>query len=163
MRQAIVLLSAVAVASYTMPAARVYQASRHAPLQASEAPGWVKAVKERVTGSKSAGQRQPVGDYMSTGVITLTPDQTMQSAAEMLAEKDISGAPVTDTAGKVVGVLSQFDLMFRAAGRRSLDLGSRPRSERFTENTKRLDKALGETVNEVMTANPITITASLAS
>ena len=99
---------------------------------------------------------------MSTSVITLTPDQTVQSAAEILADKDISGAPVTDSDGKVVGVLSQFDLMFRAAGRRALDLGSAPRSQRFTENTKRLEKALGETVNEAMTANPITITARLA-
>jgi len=36
------------------------------------------------------------------------------------------------------------------------------RSERFTENTKRLEKALGDTVKEAMTANPITITASPA-
>ena len=161
-RAAFVLLSAVGVASYTLPTARVCRASRHAPLQAAEAPAWMKAVQERITGSNSAGQRQPVGDYMSTGVITLTPDQTVQSAAEILADKDISGAPVTDSDGKVVGVLSQFDLMFRAAGRRALDLGSKPRSERFTENTKRLEKALGDTVKEAMTANPITITASPA-
>ena len=43
----LVLLSAVGVASYTLPTARVCRASRHAPLQAAEAPAWMKAVQER--------------------------------------------------------------------------------------------------------------------
>jgi CBS domain-containing protein len=50
-------------------------------------------------------------DVMTTGVHTLRPDATLQQAAELLATHHISGAPVVDAAGRVVGMLTEADLI----------------------------------------------------
>ncbi len=47
---------------------------------------------------------------MSRGVFHLRDDLTAAEAVELLAEHEISGAPVLDTEGKVVGVVSVSDL-----------------------------------------------------
>ena len=56
-----------------------------------------------------------VRDAMETAVIWLMRDQTVQEAAAVLAEHDISGAPVCDREGNVLGVLSKTDVTERAA------------------------------------------------
>ena len=53
-------------------------------------------------------------DVMTTGVITVTPETTVQELAKILSEKAISGAPVVDAAGRLVGVVTEGDLMHRA-------------------------------------------------
>lgn len=49
-------------------------------------------------------------DMMTTKVITLTPDTDIASAAKILLDNKINGAPVLDD-GKTVGVLCQSDLV----------------------------------------------------
>ena len=49
-------------------------------------------------------------DVMSPVVLTLAADDTAASAAETLAKAGVSGAPVRDANGKLVGMLSQADL-----------------------------------------------------
>ena len=51
-----------------------------------------------------------VRDVMTTEVVTLAPNDTVQEGAQALASKGISGAPVVD-AGQVVGVFSEADLI----------------------------------------------------
>ena len=51
-----------------------------------------------------------VRDVMTTDVITLAPDDTIQAGAQALAGNGISGAPVVD-ANVVVGVVSEADLI----------------------------------------------------
>ena len=53
----------------------------------------------------------PVREVMTTKVITLTPDQSFAVAADTLADNKIGAVPVVDTAGKVVGVLRDEDLI----------------------------------------------------
>jgi CBS domain-containing protein len=53
-------------------------------------------------------------DVMTTDVITVDPDMTVQTLATLLAERGISGAPVVDAGGQVVGVVSEGDLLHRA-------------------------------------------------
>jgi len=53
-------------------------------------------------------------DVMTTDVITVDPETTVQSLATLLAERGISGAPVVDTDGRLVGVISEGDLLHRA-------------------------------------------------
>jgi CBS domain-containing protein len=48
-----------------------------------------------------------IRDVMSTSVITTTPDAPLKEAALHLAREGISGIPVVDEAGAVVGVLSE--------------------------------------------------------
>ena len=55
-----------------------------------------------------------VSDYMATNLITLSPDTEINRAMCLLLKHRISGAPVLDTSGTLVGVLSKKDCL-RAA------------------------------------------------
>lgn len=55
-----------------------------------------------------------VQDVMISRVIVVKPQQALGEVAELFAEHEISGAPVVDDAGRLVGVISQSDLMYRA-------------------------------------------------
>ena len=50
-------------------------------------------------------------DVMVTKVVTLRPEMNLREAAVLLLKKKISGAPVVDSDGNLVGVLSEKDLM----------------------------------------------------
>jgi len=52
-----------------------------------------------------------VKDHMSKNVVTLAPEAEVLQAVHELIEKDISGAPVLDKHGRLVGVLSERDCM----------------------------------------------------
>ncbi|MDR1513118.1 MAG: MFS transporter [Propionibacteriaceae bacterium] len=52
-----------------------------------------------------------VADIMKTDVWALTTDQTVGDALRLLTDKGISGAPVVDAAGGVVGFLSDGDVL----------------------------------------------------
>ena len=52
-----------------------------------------------------------VKDYMSASLITLTPDMGVLRAVSLLVEKRISGAPVVDKLGNLIGILSEKDCM----------------------------------------------------
>ena len=52
-----------------------------------------------------------VRDIMTRPVVTVQPTDTLQVAATLLSQKNISGMPVVDMGGKVVGVLSEKDIL----------------------------------------------------
>ena len=52
-----------------------------------------------------------VKDYMSKKVLTLTPEMELLRAAHVLIKHDISGAPVLDNHGRLVGILTERDCM----------------------------------------------------
>ncbi len=52
-----------------------------------------------------------VKDYMTTRLVTFTESTNVVEAMDVLLKNKISGAPVLDADGKVVGVLSEVDLM----------------------------------------------------
>jgi CBS domain-containing protein len=56
-----------------------------------------------------------VRDLMTRDVLTLTPETPLKRAAELLARERISGAPVVDDDGRVVGVLSEADVLVKAS------------------------------------------------
>lgn len=49
-------------------------------------------------------------DIMRTDVATLRPEDTLESAIDLFEELHISGAPVVDSSGELVGVLSASDI-----------------------------------------------------
>lgn len=53
-------------------------------------------------------------DVMTTEVLTVSPDTPVREVAKLLYERRISGAPVVDALGKVVGMISEGDLMRHA-------------------------------------------------
>ena len=52
-----------------------------------------------------------VRDYMATRLVTFHQNDNVVAAMAVLLEKKISGAPVVDDEGNLVGVLSEVDLM----------------------------------------------------
>ncbi|RQH02788.1 CBS domain-containing protein [Paraburkholderia dinghuensis] len=52
-------------------------------------------------------------DVMTTNVVTVKPDMTVRDAAALLVERHISGAPVVDAGGRLVGIISEGDLLRR--------------------------------------------------
>ena len=52
-----------------------------------------------------------VKDYMAKSLITFSPDMGVLKAIQTLVEAEISGAPVVDSHGNVVGVLSEKDCL----------------------------------------------------
>ena len=51
-----------------------------------------------------------IKDVMSRRVITVGPDQTVVAAAQVMLQHRISGAPVTDSRGKLLGIITQTDI-----------------------------------------------------
>ncbi len=54
-----------------------------------------------------------VKDIMTRDPVTVPPESTVEHAAQLMLENTISGLPVVDDQGKVVGILTQSDV-FRA-------------------------------------------------
>ncbi len=52
-------------------------------------------------------------DVMTVRVITIEPDATVQAAAKLMLERGISALPVVDKAGKLIGIISEGDLLRR--------------------------------------------------
>ncbi|MBT7849938.1 MAG: CBS domain-containing protein [Flavobacteriaceae bacterium] len=59
-------------------------------------------IKDEVTPLK-------VSDYMTTNLITFTPDQSIESVMQALIEHRISGGPVVNDKNEVIGIISQGD------------------------------------------------------
>jgi len=66
-----------------------------------------------------------VGSVMTTDVTTVGPDTPFKAVAVLLATWNVSGAPVVDDDGLVLGVVSQGDLLEREAPHGLLKRGSR--------------------------------------
>ncbi len=52
-----------------------------------------------------------VSDYMTTKLITFTPEQSILEVMESFAKNHISGGPVMDDNGFLVGIISEADCM----------------------------------------------------
>ncbi|WP_027138248.1 CBS domain-containing protein [Gaetbulibacter saemankumensis] len=50
-----------------------------------------------------------VSDYMSTNLITFTPDQSIESVMQELIKHRISGGPVVNDKNELVGIISEGD------------------------------------------------------
>lgn len=84
--------------------------------------------------------RPRIRDYMATNLVTLTPETEINHAMQILLDHHISGAPVVDNAGWLVGVLSKKDCL-KAALHASYW------------------REWGKTVADYMTVDPQTLTA----
>jgi CBS-domain-containing membrane protein len=96
-----------------------------------------------------------VADVMTDDVVSVTADTPLKTLAELIVTHRVSGLPVVDQSGKVVGVVSEFDLLAKvAAGPLSAESMRRlPRRLR--------QKARGETASDVMTSDVVTVEADM--
>jgi CBS domain-containing protein len=100
-------------------------------------------------------------DVMTSEVVTIGLEASVEDLAKLLEERRISGVPVLDAKGALVGVVTQSDLV-----QRSRDLELPPALnildlhlflETPSHFQKRLEKLLGNKVKDVMTRDPITV------
>ena len=57
-----------------------------------------------------------VADVMTQPVLNVTPETPLQQAVQLISDHHISGLPVVDEAGVLIGELSEQDLMVRESG-----------------------------------------------
>nr|WP_290227525.1 CBS domain-containing protein [Trichocoleus desertorum] len=101
-----------------------------------------------------------VADVMSRNPITVKPETPLQEVVQILATRRISGLPVVDQSDKLIGVVSETDLMWQETGATPPAYIMILDSVIYLENPARyerdLHKALGQTVGEVMSRDPVT-------
>jgi len=99
-----------------------------------------------------------VADVMTpaTRVITATSDTTYKQVATLLSEHHISALPVLDADGRVIGVVSEADLLPKES--RSQDAPTNRPAASLSEHHAR-QKARAATAAELMTTPAVTVTA----
>ena len=102
---------------------------------------------------------------MTAPVLSVSAETPLQEAVKLLSEKHISGLPVVDAAGLLVGELSEKDLMVRESG---FDAGPYVMlldAVIYLRNPLQWDKqvhqVLGNTVSELMNSHPHSCAADL--
>jgi len=103
-------------------------------------------------------------DVMTTNVITVGPDTSVQEVAKILSERNISGVPVVDAENRLVGIVSEGDLLHR------VETGTERRPDRRSgrrrswwldtvgsdeELARHYVKSHGRTAKDVMTSEVI--------
>lgn len=98
-------------------------------------------------------------DVMTRGALTVTADSTVTAAAQLMLSHHVSGLPVVDAAGAVIGMVTEGDLLRRA------EIGTERHRARWLElllGPGRLAgdyvRSHGRTVGEVMTRGVAAIT-----
>lgn len=99
-------------------------------------------------------------DFMTIGAATIRPDASIREAARVMLDHRISGLPVVDEGGNLVGIVSEGDLLREAARgegapRHWLETVAEPESPRRAATL-----APASTVREVMTAAVVTVSAN---
>ncbi|CAD6534510.1 Inosine-5'-monophosphate dehydrogenase [Paraburkholderia kirstenboschensis] len=103
-------------------------------------------------------------DIMTPSVVTATPDMTIHDAARLFVNNQISGMPVVDANGQVVGMISDSDLLHRVEnetshGKRSWWLEFLLSSPR--EQAARYVREHGHVVGDVMCEKVISISEDM--
>jgi len=97
-------------------------------------------------------------EIMTLGVVTVRPEASVKEAASLMLERGISGLPVVDASGRLVGIVTEGDLL------RRVETGterSRPRWLEFLLGPGRLANEYvhshARKVQDVMTPGVITV------
>ncbi|MFH0916114.1 MAG: CBS domain-containing protein [bacterium] len=102
-----------------------------------------------------------VGDIMETEVVTVGPSTTVRELAEILAKEKISGVPVVDDQRRVVGMVSEADIILQDADLHFPYyiqlLDSVIYLQSFAKFEERFRKAFGSKVTQIMSEEVIAI------
>lgn len=102
-----------------------------------------------------------VKEVMTLEPVAVKRSDSVETVLKLLEEKHISGLPVVDDRGQVVGVVSEADLLFKEKPIRMplylTFLDSIIYLEPLDKFKQQLKKSLGIFVADVMTSKPITI------
>ncbi len=102
----------------------------------------------------SVGFEMYVRDVMTKSVISISKYESIMNAANILTDKNISGLPVVDKENKVIGIITQADILSMVGVRREhtfKDLLKYMLGEPLPE------RRLGDHVGDIMTSPALTI------
>jgi|SRR5712691_10890125 len=98
-------------------------------------------------------------DVMTSPVVSIAPDTPVLQAVRIMLQRHISGLPVIDKDGRLIGIVTEGDFLRRA------ETGTqrkRPRWLEYLVGPGRLadeyTRSHGRKVEEIMTAEPLTVT-----
>jgi CBS domain-containing protein len=100
-----------------------------------------------------------ISDVMTREPVCVTGDTTVRELARILDANEISGCPVVDALGRIIGVASRTDLLHRAL---EGPLGSRRSLFETLAEGLRGDASAAEnlgSVEDIMTPEPVTATS----
>ncbi|MFM7235714.1 MAG: CBS domain-containing protein [Cyanobium sp.] len=107
---------------------------------------------------------RPVAEVMTSPVFSVRRDTPLQEAVTLLSNHHISGLPVVDDQGALVGELNEKDLMVREsgfdAGPYVMFLDAVIYLRNPLEWNRQVHQVLGSTVGDVMSSQPHTCTAT---
>lgn len=97
-------------------------------------------------------------DVMTSPVLSIDPDSSVLQAVQVMLQRHISGLPVLDREGRLVGMITEGDFLRRA------ETGTQRRRPRWLEYlvgpgwlADEYTRSHGRKVHEVMTADPISV------
>lgn len=100
-------------------------------------------------------------DIMTTEVITVKPDERLENVARLMVERKISGVPVVDDNDRLVGIVSEKDLMVKSRDLKIPFFVTLFDSVIFLENparfTEDLRKFTGVKVGDIMTTKVFSV------
>ncbi len=89
-------------------------------------------------------------DIMSIDVLTVSPEESLKAAARLMVERGVSGLPVVNAEGKLVGIITEADFLEREA-----DRSHRRLLDALMHKPDTVSEA--ETVGQVMSTHPVVI------
>jgi len=100
-------------------------------------------------------------DIMTADVITVRPHTTVQELASILSENNISGMPVVDDAGSVIGIVTEHDLISKEKRLHIPTVVQIFDSFIYLESSKKFEedmkKMVAGTVEGIMTKEVVTV------
>jgi CBS domain-containing protein len=72
-------------------------------------PGVISGILHRRDQAKARGVT--AGDLMTTAVVAIRPEDTIEHAAKLMYERRVKRLPVTDESGHLVGIISRADVL----------------------------------------------------
>jgi CBS domain-containing protein len=94
---------------------------------------------------------------MTKDVLSVAPDTSLKQVAATLVEHDISGLPVCDADGQVVGVVSEADILYKESGEPRRRSGGALAWLVDSTSYESVLKSTARTAGETMGTPPITI------
>ena len=103
--------------------------------------------------------RWKIKDVMTSDVIAVRADMPFKEIVDILADRGISAVPVVDDEDRVIGVVSEADLLHKT------EFAGESVANRLLESRRHRtarEKAAGDVAGELMTAPAVTVTADVS-
>jgi CBS domain-containing protein len=98
---------------------------------------------------------------MTREVVTISPEATVRELAELLAKAKVSGVPVVDDAGRLVGIVTEGDIILQDAELHFPHYVQVFESIIYLESVRRFEerfrKAFGARVGDIMSQEVMTV------